>query len=68
MLYFLIGTLFGSMLFFMARIANMKLETILARYMQPQNVSKPIIVMPTIEEKKKEPSTLEEAFQQALEE
>lgn len=62
---FIFGTVFGSMLFFMARIANVKLETILEHVVKPQSISRPLIVMPTVE-KKPEPTTFDEALQQAL--
>jgi hypothetical protein len=67
MLSFILGVFFGSLLFFMARIANVKLETILAHYTASQSMTKPIILMPE-EPKKQEPTTLEEALKQALEE
>lgn len=46
-LSFLFGTLFGATLFFMARIANYRLETILERLSEPRTSSgKPIIIYP----------------------
>lgn len=46
LLSFLCGTVFGAVLFFMARIADKKTEPILERLVTSQRSSQPIILEP----------------------
>lgn len=48
MILFLLGTVFGALLMFMARIANIKETTIVERYKETGKVteSRPVIITP----------------------
>lgn len=51
-LIFLLGTVFGALLLFMARIVDIKLEPVIQRYKETGRVieSKPIIISPPDED------------------